>query len=251
MIRINLLPEEYRKKSRTPLKLMVGLSAAVAVNGALLAYLGWLSLGVAREIDSQRQVLQLELDGLTPQVAYHRALEKEGKQYETRETTLGSITSSRIVWTRKIDELIDVVNRGDEGQRHLVWLDDLNVSQNTSPRNQTHGSVRASGHSGSEKFAQVANFLDDLEGSPFVDDFYEPAPPEGTQTIVDETLVPPVVWAFPLALNLKSPEEREAARKAADEAAAAAQAGAGADAKGDAPAAPAAATEAKPQEGAR
>jgi hypothetical protein len=39
-------------------------------------------------------------------------------------------------------------------------------------------------------------------------DFQPPAPPEGTQTLEDKTLVPPVVWAFPLSLSLKSPDER-------------------------------------------
>lgn len=214
MIRINLLPEEYRKKSRTPIKLMLGLSTAVALNSVLLAYLGWLTFGVAKEIDSEKMTLQVEMDGLAPQVTYHKELEKESKEYESRERTLSSITQSRIVWTRKLDELIDVVNRGDEGQRHLVWMDDLSVSQSLNPRAGNFGSLRASGHSGSDKFAQVANFLEDLESSTFVEDFYRPAPPEGTQTVVDEELVPPVVWAFPLSLSLKSPEEREEARKA-------------------------------------
>lgn len=218
MIRINLLPEEYRRKSRTPFKLMAALTAAVVVNAALLCWLGWLYLGVARSIESQRQVLQTEMDGLTPQVAYHRSLETESKQYESREKTLGFITSSRIAWTRKLDELIDVVNRGDDGQRHLVWLDDLTVTQNVNPRNDSYGTLRASGHSGSDKFAQVANFLEDVEDSHFIVDFFPPAPPEGTQTIVDETLVPPVVWAFPLSLSLRSPEEREQARIAARQA---------------------------------
>ena len=39
-------------------------------------------------------------------------------------------------------------------------------------------------------------------------DFQPPAPPEGTQTLVDETLVPSVAWSFPLSLTLKSAEER-------------------------------------------
>jgi hypothetical protein len=197
---------------------MVGLSAAVAVNTILISVLGWQVFGVAKRIDSEQATLQVEMDGLTPQVAYHRALEKEGKEYESRERTLQTITKSRIVWTRKLDELIDVVNRGDEGQRHLVWMNDLSVVQSQSPRNDNYGSLRASGHSGSDKFAQVANFLEDLETSTFIEDFYPPAPPEGTQTVVDEDLVPPVVWGFPLSLSLRSPEEREEARQRAEEA---------------------------------
>jgi hypothetical protein len=208
MIRINLLPEEYRKKSRTPIKMLVAMGLVVALNAGLMSWWGWTVLGIRAKIESERATLQLEMDGLTPQVTYFHALETESKQYKVREKTLSSITSNRISWTRKLDELIDVANAGGDGSRHLVWLDDLTVTQTADPNNKNFGSVRASGHSGSEKFAQVANFLEDLEISAFVDDFEKPSPPEGTQTLVDETLVPPVAWAFPLSLSLKGPEER-------------------------------------------
>jgi hypothetical protein len=114
-----------------------------------------------------------------------------------------------VSWTRKLDELIDVVNNGGEGERHFVWLNDVIVDQKPDPRVGSAGTLRASGHSGSDNFAQVANFLEDLETSPFVKDFSRPAPPEGTQTIVDEDLVPSEVWSFPLALYLKKAEERQ------------------------------------------
>jgi hypothetical protein len=209
MIRINLLPDEYRKKNRTPIKMMLGVSAAVTVNSIAIAWYAWLAMGVAAEIDSEKTGLHTELDGLVPQVNYHRALEGEQTRFAAREKTLGSITASRINWTRKVDELITVVNSGGEGQRHFVWLDDLNVQQTSDPRARNAGSVKASGHSGSDNFAQVANFLEDLERSPFIEDFLPPAPPEGTQTLVDKDLIPSVVWAFPLSLDLKNPEERQ------------------------------------------
>ena len=56
----------------------------------------------------------------------------------------------------------------------------------------------------------MANFLEDLEKSPFITDFDPPAPPEGSQSLTDDTLVPPVAWAFPLSLTIKSTEERTA-----------------------------------------
>jgi Tfp pilus assembly protein PilN len=209
MIKINLLPDEYRRKNRTPLKLMLAVSAGVAANSVLLSWYAWLAFGVAAEIESERAVLQTELDGLNPQVTYHKSLEGEQKRYAAREKTLGAITASRINWTRKVDELITIINSGGEGERHFVWLDDLTVMQTTSARANTAGSFKASGHSGSDNFAQVANFLEDLERSSFIEDFLPPAPPEGTQTLVDNDLIPPVVWAFPLALDLKTPEERQ------------------------------------------
>ena len=99
MIRINLLPEEYRKKARTPVKLLLAVAGAVALNGGLAAWWAWAALGVASEVESEKSVLQLEMDGLTPQVTYYQSLEGESKQHKSRETTLGSITKSRISWT--------------------------------------------------------------------------------------------------------------------------------------------------------
>ena len=40
MIRINLLPEEYRKKSRTPIKMLVGMGLVVALNAGLASWWG-------------------------------------------------------------------------------------------------------------------------------------------------------------------------------------------------------------------
>ena len=210
MIRINLLPDEYRRRNRTSFKLVLAVAAMATFNATLLAWLSWLHFGVAGEVRSESSVLQTELDGLTPQVNHNKALDAERKRHSARESVLAEITKSRISWTRKVDELITVIHAGGgpEQQRHHVWLDDLIVQQTPDPRSKSAGSVRASGHNGSDRFDQIANFLDDLEHSPFIEDFLPPAPPEGSQTLVDKELVPPVVWAFPLSLSLKTPEER-------------------------------------------
>ncbi len=209
MITINLLPDEFRKKSRTPVKLMLGMVAGVLVLTSLTAWWGWLVFGVQNELDSERTVLATDMDGLEPQVAYHKQLDVEKGRYAQRETALAQITSNRINWTRKVDQLIDVIHAGGEGDRHYVWLDDLNVEQSRDPRTNSFGRVKANGHSGSDNFAQVANFLEDLEGSAFAFDFHAPAPPEGTQMAKDDELIPSAVWAFPLQLHLRSPEERK------------------------------------------
>jgi Tfp pilus assembly protein PilN len=214
MIRINLLPEEYRRKSRTPVKLMLTLAGVVGVNAGVLAWWGFLAFGIQAEIESERAVLQTEADGLAPQVSFHKSLESERSRFASRESALASITKSRVGWTRKVDELIDVINEGGEGRRHFVWLDDLIVSQRFDQRTKSAGTVKSSGHSGSSDFAQVANFLEDLERSTFIQDFDPPARPEGSQTLVDKELVPAVVWAFPVSLALKSKEEAPAKKPA-------------------------------------
>lgn len=221
MITINLLPEEYRRKARTPLELMLAVSAVVAINSALVAVWSWNRFGVEARLASERGVLELEMEGLEPQVAYHKALESEAQGHRLREETLGAITASRISWTKELDQFIDVVAQGDATQRHLAWFSDLEVQQTEGGgRNArrgavpTGGTVRANGYSGSENFGQVANFLDDLEASPFLDVFHQPSPPEGSESVRDDTLVPTVVWSFPLELAIKTVEERQADRRA-------------------------------------
>lgn len=222
MILINLLPQEYRRKARTPVRFTAGVCVAVAVNCTLLAWWAWMAFGVRAEVDSELAVLRDSMDSISPQIAYHRNLERENALYQSREATLATITSSRMSWAQKIDELIDVVNRGGDGEKYLVWFNDLSVDQITDPRGNKYGGVVASGHSGNPNFAHVANFLEDLEASPFAIDFHPPAPPEGSQTNVDQELMPSEVWTFPLELDLLPPEDRHQAHEAREAARAAA-----------------------------
>jgi hypothetical protein len=208
MILINLLPPEYRQKRKTPLKFMAALAVTVAINASLVAYWGWTAFGVAAEVKSEVAVLQDTSDGLDPQVAHHRALEGESEVFQSREEMLGRITSTRVSWTEQVDYLIDVMHVGGDGEKYLVWLDDLTVDMKENSRVGAFGQMKASGHSGSRNFAQVANFLEDIEGSPLAQSFHRPAPPEGSQSKVDEDLMPSVIYNFPLVISLKAPEER-------------------------------------------
>lgn len=210
MILINLLPDEYRQQQRTPVKLLVAVAVAVAINGSLAAWWAWTAFGEAAEVSSELAVLSDTMDSLRPQIDYHRSLETEHKQYQARETTLSTITGGRVSWTRKVDQLVDVIHKGGEGDtKYLVWLDDLSVSVSADVRRGSYGNLKASGHSGSGNFAQVANFLEDIERSPFSHGFNEPSPPEGSQSSVDKDLIPAEVWSFPLELTLLAPEERQ------------------------------------------
>ncbi|MFT4543229.1 MAG: hypothetical protein ACI841_000792 [Planctomycetota bacterium] len=221
MIRINLLPEEYRSKARTPLKLMIGVSLSVAIVASLAAYWGWLAFGQAARVEARRSVLQLEMDGLTPQIDYHKSLQDETALHSSRESTLAEITQSRILWTRKLDEFIDVVTAGRDGVRHYVWFDDLKVQQqNAGGRANAFGTFKANGHSGSAQWNQLASFLEDVEDptlSNFSDFFGRPAMPAAAQSPTDQELVPSETWSFPFAMALLSPQDRQAFLKTYEE----------------------------------
>ncbi len=208
MILINLLPREYRQKSRAPAKFLAVIAASVAINTSLVAYWAWTAFGLATEVRAELALLEDTKEGLEPQVAYHRDLEAESQVFASREKTLGDVTANRVSWTQQVDSLIQLINVGGDGEKYLIWLDDLNAEMRENTRSGTYGKLKANGHSGDTSFAHVANFLEDIEDSPLVVDFYPPAPPEGSQSIVEEDLIPAEVWSFPLELTLRSPEER-------------------------------------------
>ncbi|MDE0895756.1 MAG: hypothetical protein OSB10_04150 [Planctomycetota bacterium] len=209
MILINLLPEELRPQPGITPKKAAAIAAGALINASLLAWWGWLSIGVGQRVDAELEQVKEQMAGLTPQVTYHRGLETEHRVYMSRESTLDTITGERISWTQKLDELVDLAHVGSDSSRYLVWFGNLNVTQVSDARRKDYGSLRAEGFSGTGNFANVANFLEDLEESHFARGFNPPAPPEGSQSKVDEDLVPSEVWSFPVELSLKSPEERK------------------------------------------
>lgn len=209
MILINLLPPEYRQKRRTPFKMMAAVALSAAVNASLFAFWAWTAFGVAAEVKSELAVLEDTMETLQPQIEYHKALEAESKVFESREATLANITGTRVSWTEKMDQLIDVVHAGGDGpEKYLVWFDGLTVDTSRNDRAGTFGKVTANGFSGSREISQVANFMDDVSASALATDFAVVSNPQGNEAKVDLTLDPSEVWQFPFEMALRSPEER-------------------------------------------
>ena len=206
MIHLNLLPERHRRH-RTPTKWMVFLCVAVALNSTLLAWWTFSEFGARLAVEAEMDVLRLELAGIKPQLAHHSSLQQERARHARREETLRKIAAESISWTAKLDQLADVITSGDESARHKVWFSDLSADIASGRRGDEGGSLRAAGISGSERFADVADFLDDLVVSPFGRDLGTPAPPEGSASLIDDELDPPLVWSFPLQLSLKPGEK--------------------------------------------
>jgi Tfp pilus assembly protein PilN len=213
MIYINLLPQEFRARQRMSLKNVALMGGLVAANCSLLAWAAWLWFGEYATTQSDRQVAQETLDSLQAQIAYVKALEGEKKSFESRESTLVAIAQNRVGWTAKVDQIIDVINKGGSGEKYLIWLDDLTISRQYDKNTKTAGMFKAQASCGGESVGMVANFLDDLQDSEFFAGFDAPKPPEGKMRDDGADLVPSSAWMFELELKLRS-QDKEAEKPA-------------------------------------
>ena len=101
MIRVNLLPEEYRKVEKTPLSLFLLIVVGVAAVCMALFFCAYLFISTGRlrrELDNKTQ----QKETLQEQAKYADRLESELATYRKRLDTIMSIRASRIYWSKKL-----------------------------------------------------------------------------------------------------------------------------------------------------
>ena len=117
MIRVNLLPQDYRKKTATPMAVLLPTVGAITL--VLLAGFGWAWLHFAElaKVDNDLSDLQGTLASKAPALAYVAKLKEEHADFENRKSTIKEIASSRVLWTKKLDELFDIATNGTTAPR--------------------------------------------------------------------------------------------------------------------------------------
>lgn len=227
MIRVNLLPAEYRRRDRTPFRVFVSLVAAVMAVCGCGFYYADTFFGELGGVEARLSEVKAELAGLLPQVKHHDSLVREKDDYAARATTIHEISKSRISWTKKIDELIDITNAGepreDTGEGYLVWFGSLDIVQNVlesgakkkkkgSTEVETAGSFRLQGMCATQEMSSIVDFMDDLKANDeFFRDFaFIEDPKANLNNQEDQALEPAHVMNFPIAMPVLSREARAA-----------------------------------------
>ena len=196
MIRINLLPADLRRGNRvSPKVLGACFGAALAVSGAV----GWFGLvyfGDLAAAEDQLQSVEAKLSQRQPKVKYHDDLETNRKDYSQRVQTIQEIGNSRRVWSKFLDELIDVVNNNGDTERHLAWLDSVTVKGDP----KKGAKVTIPGNVQDADKSRLANFHEDIEAAAFFADVSLKTDPQWTLEY-DATRIPPAFLKFPLELQ--------------------------------------------------
>ncbi len=207
MIKVNLLPPEYRKVDGTPIARFVTLAVGVFLTATAISVWGYVHMGMLAEVRDQRTQLEEELVGVKQLADRSQALLREFKEYQRRRETIEKIGASRILWSKKLDELADIVhNKGDQ-KRHLVWLESIRTMNGRTPASPVALQIR--GWCG-EEYHKLSDFHRDLRsGEDFFADCMGLDPPEGREVTFDDGFVPNEAWQFAFGIDLKQANWRE------------------------------------------
>jgi hypothetical protein len=208
MIRVNLLPPEYRKVEGTPVARLVTTIAGVFLVACAAGVWGYVHMAMLAQVRDDRLQKEEELASLKAQAERSQALLKEFKEYQRRRETIEKIGSSRILWSKKLDEMADLIHNKGDTKRHMVWLNSIRTQNGRFPTSPMELVIH--GWSGGEPVHKLADFNADIKKSEdFFPDFYSVDPPEGKSIAFDDDNVPSSAWEFSFGLDLKSPNWRE------------------------------------------
>ncbi|MGH7162795.1 MAG: PilN domain-containing protein [Planctomycetota bacterium] len=217
MIQINLLPAEYRKTESTPVARFVAIMAgAVLLTTGLVTYgfVHYSKLRAAREV---REATEAEFRNKKAQADVSLSLQQEIQAFEARRKTIQDVASLRILWSRKLDELMDILHARGDKTNYFVWLNGLKVApaRDAARRGEpsSGGSASFSGYSESIEFSKVTNLRNAIRKDPFFEDFKAITLPVFEEQRWEDGKEPSAAGKFHFDLTLKPLGWRRAEKK--------------------------------------
>ncbi len=220
MIRINLLPQDFRRKESTPFAVLGPMLACIVVTlgaGFAWAWLHFAELNTQLDrLSELTQVLQSKARG----VAYVGALKGEQDDFALRKQTIQEIAGSRMLWTKKLDQFFNVATSDEDGQQYLIWLNTLEVKPppgtGGSNKNPVGETVSMKGYCLAEQnpLQHYNTFHAAIRNSEFFTDFVSLDDPSGKSVEFDDGMQPSSAWDIDLSMIMK-PRELPKGKKAA------------------------------------
>ncbi len=208
MIRVNLLPPEYRKVDGTPIVRFVAVVVGVFLCATAMSVWGYVHFGMLAEVRERRAGLEEDLVGLQALAQRSMALQAEFKEYQRRRATIEEIGKSRFLWSRKLDQLADLIHAKGSTAKHQAWLSGV---RSQSPRMaRSPGALWITGWSGGEELSRMSDFNKELRSDPeFFGDFQALDPPRGERVEFADGRVPDKAWRFQWGIDLAPPGSKE------------------------------------------
>ncbi len=219
MIRVNLLPKEYRKAESTPLKQFFATMGAVVV--VALAVVAWAFIHLGKLGPKEQDLKAIEDDVRTQAAKVKDSKDLAGwlQEYKTQYEKIDKVAMTRVLWSRKIDEIWEVVVNPTPATKYDVWFKSL--SGRVADTAKAGGEVQFSGSSAGPQVYRLSDFHEAVTTSDFFKDFQYISYPAGTRENLPGTdREPKEGWTFQMSLQLRNLKDLNDARtKAAAEAA--------------------------------
>jgi Tfp pilus assembly protein PilN len=223
MIRVNLLPQEYRKAEATPLKQFFATVGAVVVGTLAAVAWGWVHFVKVVPLRQERDTLIAEIKEQEKpggQVEQTKKLDAKVKELQAQFKLIDEVAKNRVVWTRQLDQVWELVVNPKSPGRYEVWLDNIACATTTGgPAAKIGGTIQYSGTSAGAQMARMADFHEDISTGPFFADFQSMTPPFGNREKVGPPdRDPQDCWTFNFTMEMKPLKDvNEAHAKAAAE----------------------------------
>jgi hypothetical protein len=201
MIRINLLPEEYRRSERTSPKIFAATLVGVILVCSGFGWFGFVYFGELGKLEAEHAAVAEQLVRVTETATYYDRLEVQRKDYEDRVKTIQDIGKSRRLWTKFVEQVLDIVNNDGNTERHMGWFNSIEVKNG---RAKVGPSVAMPGAVQGEELRRVGNLHEDMENAPFFVDIAAKVDPSGLVD-KDDDRQPPEKIKFTLKMTFKPP----------------------------------------------
>jgi len=218
MIKVNLLPAEYRKVERTPILRFVTIVCGVVLSASAIGAFLYVHFGMLVKVVSERDQLQSTYDTKKVEADKSQALAREAQEYKKRRETIEGIGEDRLLWSKKVDEMCDVIHNKGDTKRHLVWLTSMrSLAPAKAKRGQkasalSPGGLYIKGFSGGSELHRTSDFHLDIKNSEFFEDFESIDNPEGELVEFRDDRIPKSAWTLDYNMRLKPYNWRENTR---------------------------------------
>ena len=211
MIRVNLLPQQYRKAEATPMKqFFATVGAAVIVTLAVVGYL-YVDLKLLASKQQELAILKDDIKAQEVQVKVSRDMDAWLKDYIDQYEKIDKVTENRQVLSRKMDEFWELVVNPNPPDKYMVWLKGLNVALKPGDA-KTGGTTSFAGVSAGPQMYKLFDFHEAIKTSEFYRDYMDITYPYGNRVSLTQTREPGEGWDFSFNANMKSLKDLSEAR---------------------------------------
>lgn len=198
MIRIDLLPQEYRRAERTAPAVFIATMALVAFATIAVFGAGYSWFSVVGKAQGEVEIAKENLDNLKPRADYSDRLEVEKKEFSARLVQIEDFSDSRILWTKKLDHLASLVDTPPASFPSTAWFKTLDMDMESGRKM----GLNLTGLSETGEIRRVSNVHATLKGDRnFFDGFIGISNP-AAKVVTDEAFDPKESCEFEFALEL-------------------------------------------------